>query len=105
MSESGDPRDCPVNTRLDGLEKEFDRYRSASSDTHRQMFERIGALEQNGAALKATLDSMDGKLDELTASVKVLTDKPAKRWDSMVDKAVWAVLAAVIAFLLGRLGL
>lgn len=31
--------------------------------------------------------------------------KPAKRWDSIVDKAIWAVCAAVIAFLLGRIGL
>lgn len=105
MSESCDPRDCPVNTRLDGLEKEFDRYRSASSDTHRQMFERIGALEQSGAAVTAKLDGMDGKLDKVVEWQEAQMGKPGKRWDSMVDKAVWAVLAAVIAFLLGRLGL
>lgn len=105
MSESCDPRDCPVNTRLDGLEKEFDRYRSASSETHRQMFERIGALEQSGAAVTAKLDGMDGKLDKVVEWQEAQMGKPGKRWDSMVDKAVWAVLAAVIAFLLGRLGL
>ena len=35
----------------------------------------------------------------------VMKKKPAKRYDGLVDKALWAVLAAVIAFLLGRVGL
>lgn len=105
MPENCGIRDCLVNARVDGLEKEFDRYRSASSETHRQMFERIGALEQSGAAVGAKLDSMDEKLDGLTESVQTLTDRPGKRWESLVDKTVWAVLAAVIAFLLGRVGL
>lgn len=105
MPETCNPNDCPVSARVDSLEREFDRYRGNSSETHRQMFERIGALEQSGATLKTKLDVMDEKLDELTAAVKTLTDKPSKRWDGLVDKAIWAVCAAVIAFLLGRLGL
>lgn len=105
MSEACSPNGCPVSARVDSLEREFDRYRGNSSDTHREMFERISNLEKSGSALKVKLDSMDEKLDELTAAVKTLTDKPSKRWDGLVDKAVWAVLAAVIAFLLGRVGL
>ena len=44
-------------------------------------------------------------LGGLEADLKTLREKPAKRWDSLVDKAVWAILAAVIAFILGRVGL
>lgn len=105
MHENCNPTDCPVSARVDTLEKEFDRYRGNSSDTHRQMFDRIGALEQSGATLRTKLDSIEEKLDELTVTVKALADKPGKRWDGIVDKAIWAVLAAVIAFLLGRVGL
>lgn len=42
---------------------------------------------------------------EIKTDVKELADKPGKRWDSIVDKSIWAVLAAMIAFLLGRMGL
>lgn len=63
MNETCNPNDCPVSARVGALEKEFDRYRGSSSDTHRQMFDRIGALEQSGATLKAKLDGMDDKLD------------------------------------------
>ena len=56
MNENCNPQDCPVSARVDALEREFDRYRGNSSDTHRQMFERIGELERSGATLRAKLD-------------------------------------------------
>lgn len=42
---------------------------------------------------------------EIKGDVKTLTSKPGKRWDSIVEKAIWAFIAAVIAFILARLGL
>lgn len=105
MHENCNPDNCPVNARVDALEKEFDRYRDNSSNTHEQMFSRIGALEQNGAAVRATLESMDEKLDKMVEWQEAQKSKPSKRWDGLVDKAIWAVAAAVIAFLLAKIGL
>lgn len=105
MPDNCNPDNCPVGARVEGLEKEFNRYRDEANGIHQKLDERIGALEQSGAAVREKLDSIDEKLDGLTESVKALTDKPGKRWDGLVDKAVWAVCAAVIAFLLGRMGL
>ncbi|WP_299965890.1 hypothetical protein [uncultured Oscillibacter sp.] len=96
MPDNCNPNDCPVSARVDALEKEFDRYRENSSGTHRQMFDRIGALEQNGAAVKTKLDSIEGKLDELTVTVKALADKPAKRWESLVGYALSALVGAFL---------
>lgn len=99
MPEKCNAGDCPVNARVDALEKEFDRYRGNSTATHRQMFERISTLEQSGAALKATLVGMDEKLDEIAEKVNTLADKPAKRWDGLVDKLIYAAALAVVAWL------
>lgn len=96
MHDNCNPSDCPVSARVDALEREFDRYRGNSSDTHRQMFDRIGALEQSGATLKAKLDSIEEKLDELNATVKALADKPAKRWESLVGYGLSALAGALI---------
>ena len=96
MPENCNPNDCPVAVRVDALEKEFDRYRGSSGDTHRQMFDRIVALEQNGATVKTKLDSIEEKLDELTATVKALADKPAKRWESLVGYALSALAGAFL---------
>ena len=51
------------------------------------------------------METMNGSVEALSGKVDTLESKPGKRWDAIVDKAVWAVLAAVIAFLLGRIGL
>lgn len=45
------------------------------------------------------------KLDRLIAWQEAEQAKPKKRWEAIVDKSVWAVLAAVIAFVLARIGL
>ena len=42
---------------------------------------------------------------EIKRNVKELTAKSGRRWDDLVDKIVWAILAAVIAFFLARIGL
>ena len=57
MPETCNPKDCPVSARVEALKEEFNTYRANSSNTHRQMFERIGALEQNRAAINEKLDS------------------------------------------------
>jgi hypothetical protein len=76
---------------------------------------RIEAVEKNQEALNSIATSVAvmaeqqkniaNKVDVIDAKVDSLEAKPAKRWESIVDKSVWAVLAAVIAFLLGRVGL
>jgi len=57
------------------------------------------------AELDATLHTIGENVDKLVQRQAEEDAKPRKRWDGVVDKIIWAVLAAVIAFLLGRLGL
>ena len=45
-----------------------------------------------------TVDRLDGK-------VTALEGKPGKRWDGLVEKAIYIVVAAVVGFILARLGL
>lgn len=99
MTENCNPNDCPVSARVDALQNEFDRYRGNSSDTHKQMFERISTLEQSGATLKAKLDGIDDKLDSLTDAVNALSGKSGKRWDGLMDKLIYAVALAVVAWI------
>ena len=65
----------------------------------------LDKLTTSVAKLATKQEDMDGDVKEIKADVKALNAKPAKRWESIVDKAIWAVLAAVIAFVLGRVGL
>lgn len=67
--------------------------------------DNLDKLASSVAALATKQEDMDGDVKEIKADVKSLAAKPGKRWEAIADKVVWAVLAAVLAFLLGRVGL
>lgn len=67
--------------------------------------ESLRELATSVAVMAEQLKAMNYSVRALTGKVDVLEEKPAKKWEAAVDKIVWAVLAAVAAFLLGRIGL
>lgn len=50
-------------------------------------------------------ENVENDVKEIKNDVKNLTDKPGKRWDSLVEKVIWAFGGALIAFLLKQIGL
>lgn len=89
---------CKSNMhRLEKLEKDHDVLHSMAASLEVMANEQKHQTETI-ADVKTDVGRLEGKVD-------VLEGKPGKRWDTLVDKAIWAVLAAVIAFLLGRMGL
>lgn len=98
-------RDCLGLQKANMLEKQISEWREASRSTHKELFNRMRELEKAEAARNEQYENIMGKLDKLIAWQEAEQAAPKKRWDSIKDKAVWAVLAAVIAFLLGRIGL
>lgn len=92
---------CPLVPRVEALEQDNERH----TQTHKEIFDRLRKVETDNAVQEAHYKAIDAKLDELTVMVKELSGKAGKRWDSLVDKAIWAVAAAVIAYLLARAGL
>ena len=76
---------------------------------------RLDKLEESTEAISRLATSMEvmaerqeqvadtvGKLDD---KVTAMEQKPVKRWDSLLDKIIWALVAAVIGFFLARIGL
>lgn len=95
------PDNCPLVPRVDALERANEQHGS----THREIFSRLKDVEKENAVQDAHYKNINSKLDELTIMVKDLSGKAGKRWESLVEKALWAVVAAVIAFLLAKIGL
>ena len=75
---------------------------------------RIKKLEENQTALtelalsvkEVATDQTNMKNDitEIKKDVKNLSSIPAKRWEAVVEKVILVVVGALIAFLLGKLG-
>lgn len=57
------------------------------------------------AVIAKRQDDMDGDIKEIKSDVKSLTSKPAKRWDSVVEKVMLTAAGAVVAYILAHIGL
>jgi uncharacterized protein HemX len=68
-------------------------------------YEAIHQLATSVAVMAKELETMNANIDSMNKKVDALEGKSGKRWDGIVDKVVWAVLAAVLAFFLAKLGL
>ena len=67
--------------------------------------EDITALVESVASIAQKQKDMDSDMKEIKADVKSLSGKPAKRWESVVEKALLAIVAALVGWLMTRLGL
>lgn len=76
--------------RLDEMEKR--------QDDQEKLISTVAVLASEQKAIQTDVQEIKG-------DVKSLTSKPGKRWDSLIDKAIWAVAGAVLAFLLAKIGL
>ena len=83
--------------RLEQVEKQQEAIHSLAASLQVMAAEQKHQTEAiNG--VKTDVGRLEGKVD-------VLEGKPGKRWDGLVDKLIWGVAGAVLAFLLARFGL
>lgn len=50
-------------------------------------------------------ENVENDVKEIKTDVKALNEKPAKKWDGLVDKIILTIAAAVIGFLLSKIGM
>lgn len=101
-------RDCIGSAKAALLEKrieDLEAWRGESKKFHNAFYDWQREQIARDARLDVQLQGIEDNLRKLVSWQEDQQQKPGRRWDGIVDKAVWAVLAAVIAFLLGRLGL
>ena len=117
---------CPALTRL---EQQVDVIRTQNGEDHKEFRQQIHKIERDEARQEAKLDNItsaltdlkgDNKeiinkltplaakveaLDKLDDDVDELKSKPGKRWEKLSMEIIGALALAVVAFLLGRVGL
>ena len=82
----------------------------AKSNSHRldEVEKKQNNLDKIVSTVAVLVDQekrVESDVKEIKADVKTLTLKPGKRWENIVEKLIWAVLLAVVAYFLAKFGL
>lgn len=76
--------------RLDALEKQT---------------EALNTLATSVAVMAEKVEATGEKVDGLCTDVQELKAEPGKRWKSVVERVIYIIVAAVVGYILARLGL
>ena len=101
-------RDCigkAAAVKLEARIQSLERWQTESQKFHSTFYDWQRGQIARDAKLDEQSSNMEKSLNKLVARQEAEDQKPGKRWDAIVDKAIWAVLAAVIAFILAKFGL
>ena len=100
-----------VETRLTAVEQRCKsnshRIENMEKD-HEALHTMAAAMEVMANEQKHQTKAIEGVKEDLVrveSKVDVLEQKPAKRWDGFVDKLIWGVAGAILAFVLAAIGI
>lgn len=57
------------------------------------------------ASMVTEQKNMRDDLSEMKGDLKQIKEKPARRWDTMADKVLTLIIAAIVTYLLAQIGL
>lgn len=82
----------------------------SKSNSHRidEMEKRQNDLDELVGTVKVLAnreERVEEDVKEIKSDVKTLTNKPAKKWDNLVNQIVYIVVAAVVGFILAKIGM
>lgn len=96
------------------MDIEYEHRLTAVEDRSKSNTERLEAVEKrqdNLDELVSTVkvlavreENVEKDVSEIKTDVKTLTNKPAKRWDDLVDKVVMLVVGGIVGFILTQIG-
>ena len=82
----------------------------SKSNTHRidEMERRQDNLDDLVSTVKLLVhreEVVENDVKEIKSDVKALTSKSGQKWDNMIDRIIWAIAAAIVAYALAKIGI
>lgn len=77
----------------------------ANQNQLQKLVDSVNSLAVSVKELALKQNALSGDVTGLRSDVDELKEKPAKKWDEITGKIIWAILAAVIGVVLGKFGL
>ena len=74
-------------------------------DKQDKMIESVHKLATSVEKLAMKQDAMETKLGNLCSDVDEIKSKPVKRWEGIVEKVIFTVVGALVAYVLAQMGI
>ena len=62
-------------------------------------------LVSSVAVLAQRMGTVEKNVSEMSVNIRTIMEKPAKRWDSVIEKTLLVVVGAIVAWLLAQAGI
>lgn len=80
--------------RINALEQTVAQEKERNSEQRGKMYARIEAVEKGQLAVQINLSNIEKVCQEIKSDVKILKEKPIKRYEGLVNSILqWAALA------------
>lgn len=96
--------DTEIVERLTAVEQRS-KSNSHRLETLEKHTDALNTLATSVAVMAERVETTGDKVDSLCADVQELKSEPGKRWKLVVEKVIYIAVAAVMGFILARLGL
>lgn len=87
-------------TEVEARSKSNSHRIDAVEDRQDKLDELVGSVK----ALATREEVVERDVKEIKEDVKTLATKPGKRWDSMVDKVIAAIIGAFVGYIMTKVG-
>lgn len=68
-------------------------------------YDALNKLTTSVEVMATKMDTMSQSLDQVNARLSEQESKPGKRWEAVVEKIIFLVIGAVVAYIFARIGL
>ena len=65
--------------------------------------DNLDKLVSSVEVLATRQETVETDVKEIKTDVKALTEKPAKRWDGIVDKLIWLAVSGALGFIAAQI--
>lgn len=77
----------------------------ANQNQLQKLVDSVNSLAVSVEKLAMKQNTMSEEVTGLRTDVDEIKEKPAKKWEDITGKIIWAVLAAAIGVILGKFGM
>ena len=89
---------CVNEHRFEQIESDLKELREKNSRNHDKIYTRIEKVEKDLVESQSDRKHINEKLDKIDSNVEALTQKPAKRYETIVTAILTALVGGVVGF-------